>query len=111
VSDLAQDQADGTALPEHEAPPPASPYDLPGSWYVIHSYSGYENKVKVNLETRIRSMHREDAIFDVVIPMEEVVEIKSGRKVTVPASSSRATCWSACSWTTIPGRWFATPRG
>jgi len=84
VSDLAQDQADTPALPEHEAPPPASPYDLPGSWYVIHSYSGYENKVKVNLETRIRSMHREDAIFDVVIPMEEVVEIKSGRKVTVP---------------------------
>ena len=44
-----------------EAVPPASPYDLPGSWYVIHSYSGYENKVKANLETRIRSMHMEDA--------------------------------------------------
>lgn len=83
MSDLAQDQAEGAALPEHEPAAPASPYDLPGSWYVIHSYSGYENKVKVNLETRIRSMHREDAIFDVVIPMEEVVEIKSGRKVTV----------------------------
>ena len=84
VNDLAHDQAESPVLPEHEAPPPASPFDLPGSWYVIHSYSGYENKVKVNLETRIRSMHREDAIFDVVIPMEEVVEIKSGRKVTVP---------------------------
>lgn len=71
-----------SVLPE-EAAPPASPFDLPGSWYVIHSYSGYENKVKVNLETRIRSMHREDAIFDVVIPMEEVVELKAGRKVTV----------------------------
>ncbi|MEX1043242.1 MAG: transcription termination/antitermination protein NusG, partial [Acidimicrobiia bacterium] len=35
---------------------PASPYDLPGDWYVIHSYSGYENKVKVNLETRTKSM-------------------------------------------------------
>ena len=84
MSDVAQDQVESPVLPEPPAPPPASPYDLPGSWYVIHSYSGYENKVKVNLETRIRSMHREDAIFDVVIPMEEVVEIKGGRKVTVP---------------------------
>jgi len=63
---------------------PASPYDLPGDWYVIHSYSGYENKVKANLETRIHSMHMEGEIFDVVIPMEDVVEIKGGRKVTVP---------------------------
>jgi transcriptional antiterminator NusG len=67
-----------------EVLPPASPYDLPGSWYVVHSYSGYENKVKANLGTRIKSMHMEDAIFDIVIPMEDVVEIKSGRKVTVP---------------------------
>jgi transcriptional antiterminator NusG len=67
-----------------EPKPPASPYDLPGSWYVIHSYSGYENKVKANLETRIKSMHMEGAIFDVMIPMEDVVEIKGGRKVTVP---------------------------
>ncbi len=63
---------------------PASPYDLAGDWYVIHSYSGYENKVKANLETRIHSMHMEGEIFDVVIPMEDVVEIKGGRKVTVP---------------------------
>jgi transcriptional antiterminator NusG len=62
---------------------PASPYDLPGSWYVVHSYSGYEKKVKANLETRVKSMHLEDRVFDVVIPMEEVVEFKSGRKVTV----------------------------
>ncbi len=66
-----------------EALPPASPYDLPGGWYVVHSYSGYENKVQANLGTRIKSMHMEDSIFDIVIPMEEVVEIKSGRKVTV----------------------------
>lgn len=64
--------------------PPSSPFDLPGAWYVIHSYSGYENKVKANLTTRITSMHMEDSIFDVVIPMEDVVEIRSGRKVTVP---------------------------
>ena len=64
--------------------PPSSPFDLPGAWFVIHSYSGYENKVKANLTTRISSMHMEDSIFDVVIPMEDVVEIKGGRKVTVP---------------------------
>jgi transcriptional antiterminator NusG len=52
-------------------------------WYVIHTYSGYENKVKANLETRIHSMHMEESIFDVVIPMEDVVEFKGGRKVTV----------------------------
>ena len=66
------------------APPkPVSPYDLPGDWYVIHSYSGYENKVKLNLETRIKSMHMEDSIFDVVIPMEDVVEFRQGKKVVV----------------------------
>jgi transcriptional antiterminator NusG len=64
-------------------PEPLSPYDLPGAWYVVHSYSGYENKVKANLETRIKSMHLEDKVFDVVIPMEEVVEFKNGRKVNV----------------------------
>jgi transcriptional antiterminator NusG len=63
---------------------PASPFDLEGDWYVIHSYSGYENKVKVNLETRIKSMHMENSIFEVHIPMEDVVEIKGGKKVTVP---------------------------
>ena len=62
---------------------PLSPYDLPGGWYVIHSYSGYENKVKANLETRVRSMHLEEKVFDVVIPMEDVVEYKAGKKVTV----------------------------
>jgi len=67
-----------------EALAPASPYDLPGDWYVIHSYSGYENKVKANLETRIQSMHMEDRIFEVHIPMEDVVEFKGGKKVTVP---------------------------
>jgi transcriptional antiterminator NusG len=61
-----------------------SPYDLAGDWYVIHSYSGYENKVKANLEARIQSMHMEDRIFEVHIPMEDVVEFKGGKKVTVP---------------------------
>lgn len=72
-----------TTEPEEVAPEPTSPFDLPGDWYVIHSYSGYENKVKANLETRIRSMHMEGHIFDVHIPMENVVEFKNGKKVTV----------------------------
>ena len=61
----------------------ASPFDMPGDWYVIHSYSGYENKVKANLETRIQSMHMEDRIFEVHIPMEDMVEFKGGKKQTV----------------------------
>lgn len=77
-------EEEGEEEEAEELAPPASPYDLPGSWYVVHSYSGYENKVKANLGTRIKSMHMEDSIFDIVIPMEDVVEIKSGRKVTVP---------------------------
>ena len=57
-----------------------SPYDRPGRWYVVHSYAGYENKVKQNIEHRVRSMDMEDRIFEVVIPMEDVVEFKNGRK-------------------------------
>ena len=60
-----------------------SPYDRPGAWYVVHSYAGYENKVKSNLESRISSMNMEDRIYEVVIPMEDVVEFKGGKKVTV----------------------------
>jgi transcriptional antiterminator NusG len=87
VEDEAAEEGSSEEEEDDEAEeilPPASPYDLPGSWYVVHSYSGYENKVKANLGTRIKSMHMEDSIFDIVIPMEDVVEIKSGRKVTVP---------------------------
>ncbi len=52
-------------------------------WYVIHTYSGYENKVKANLEHRIESMGMEDKIFEVLVPKETVTELKSGgRKVT-----------------------------
>lgn len=49
-------------------------------WYVVHTYSGYENKVKANLEKRIESMNMEDKIFRIVIPMEDKVEIKDGKK-------------------------------
>ena len=60
-----------------------SPYDRPGSWDVVHTYAGYENKVKSNLESRIASMNMEDRIFECVIPMEDVIEFKGGKKVTV----------------------------
>ena len=69
-----------------EAPPRRkreSPYDRPGSWYVVHTQSGYEKKVKSNIESRITSMNMEDSIFEVVIPMEDVVEFKNGKKVVV----------------------------
>jgi transcription termination/antitermination protein NusG len=68
---------------EFTPPRPPSPYDRPGQWYVVHTYAGYENKVKSNLESRIASMNMEDRIYEVVIPMEEVVEFKGGKKVTV----------------------------
>jgi transcription termination/antitermination protein NusG len=55
----------------------------PGDWYVVHTYSGYENKVKANLGQRIASMQMEDKIFEVVIPMEDVMEIKGGKKQVV----------------------------
>jgi transcriptional antiterminator NusG len=54
-----------------------------GDWYVVHSYAGYENKVKANLESRIQSLDMEDYIFQVEVPTEEVVEIKNGKRQQV----------------------------
>ncbi len=59
------------------------PWTRPGSWYVVHTQSGYEKKVTANLNARIQSMNMEDTIYEVVIPMEEVVEFKNGKKQTV----------------------------
>jgi transcriptional antiterminator NusG len=59
------------------------PFRGPGDWYVVHTYAGYENKVKANLESRIHTMQMEDKIFRVHIPMEDVMEIKSGKKQIV----------------------------
>jgi transcription termination/antitermination protein NusG len=61
----------------------ADPYKGPGDWYVVHTYAGYENKVKTNLSSRIHTMQMEDKIFDVHIPMEDVMEIKGGKKQVV----------------------------
>jgi len=55
----------------------------PGDWYVVHSYAGYENRVKQNLETRIQSLNMEEYIFQIEVPMEEAVEIKNGQRKKV----------------------------
>ena len=73
------DDADGA----EEAEAPTHPWNLPGQWFVVHTQAGYEKKVSANLAARIQSMNMEDRIFDVVIPMEEVVEFKGGRKQVV----------------------------
>ncbi len=65
------------------APKVISPYDRPGRWYVVHTQSGYEKKVKQNLEARTASMNMDGRIHEVVIPMEDVVEFRQGKKVVV----------------------------
>ena len=56
---------------------------LPGDWYVVHSYAGYENKVKTNLESRISSLNMEDFIYQIEVPTEEVTEVKAGKRQQV----------------------------
>ncbi|MSY38002.1 MAG: transcription termination/antitermination protein NusG [Actinobacteria bacterium] len=72
----------GAAIEEEEIDPVEAFREqmrrAPGDWYVIHSYAGYENKVKQNLETRTQSLNMEEYIFQVEVPIEEVTEIKSG---------------------------------
>ncbi len=68
---------------EPEEPAASDAFAGPGDWYVIHTYAGYENKVKTNLESRIQTMQMQDKIFSVYIPMEDVMEIKGGRKQVV----------------------------
>ena len=60
-----------------------NPADRPGKWFVVHTQSGYEKKVKQNLEARTSSMNMEGRIHEVVIPMEDVIEFKGGKKVAV----------------------------
>jgi len=81
VIDVLGEPQDGDD--EDEAYVSESPYDRAGQWFVVHSYAGYENKVKSNLESRIASMNMEERIFEVVIPVEDVIEFKNGKKVVV----------------------------
>lgn len=90
----ADDAVDAVDTEEAAAPVDAEPADpvaemkaalrrAPGDWYVIHSYAGYENKVKTNLETRVQNLGLEDYIFQVEVPTEEVTEIKNGQRKNV----------------------------
>ncbi len=77
---------DATVIDEDELferQKPESPFDKPGKWFVVHTQSGYEKKVKQNLEARTQSMGMEGRIHEVVIPMEDVVEFRNGKKVIV----------------------------
>jgi transcriptional antiterminator NusG len=89
------DEADETAKPDDEMVEPGDPADsaredfqrelrmLPGDWYVVHSYAGYENRVKTNLESRISSLNMEDYIFQIEVPVHQVTEIKGGKRQQV----------------------------
>ncbi|MCZ0204041.1 transcription termination/antitermination protein NusG [Streptomyces sp. UMAF16] len=88
------DETDGEAVAEAAEAEPAAPVDpvqalreelrtLPGEWYVIHTYAGYENRVKTNLEQRAVSLNVEDYIFQAEVPQEEVVQIKNGDRKTI----------------------------
>jgi transcriptional antiterminator NusG len=68
---------------DDEAAPPAEEPDDGRRWYVVHCYSGYENKVRHNLEQRIETMGMKDRIFDVVVPTEEEIEVKDGKRRTI----------------------------
>jgi hypothetical protein len=85
-SELVDDEAKGESQVELEELPDEMPeepeIDDGRAWYVIHSYSGYENKVKKNLEHRIESMDMQDQIFQVVVPTEEEVELRDGQRRT-----------------------------
>lgn len=74
---------DPALVPADEAEDPDDPWTRPGAWYVVHTQSGYEKKVTANLHARIQSMNMDDQIHEVVIPMEEVVEFKNGRRQNV----------------------------
>jgi len=87
----AEEPGDEAAVADEEIDPDEDPVaafkaklrSLPGDWYVIHSYAGYENRVKANLENRTQSLNMEDFIYQVEVPMEEVVEIKNAQRKVV----------------------------
>lgn len=91
AADAAADKEAVVEAPATEEDPDADPVEsmkaklrrVPGDWYVVHSYAGYENKVKTNLETRVQNLGLEDYIFQVEVPTEEVTEIKNGQKKNV----------------------------
>ncbi|MFD5395740.1 transcription termination/antitermination protein NusG [Streptomyces sp. NPDC127097] len=88
VEDEDEDEAVGEAAEEEEPVDPVAALrdelrGLPGEWYVIHTYAGYENRVKTNLEQRAVSLNVEDYIFQAEVPQEEVAQIKNGERKTI----------------------------
>ena len=87
IDETVEETVAAPEAPEEELDPAeALKKDLrtkPGQWYVIHSYAGYENKVKANLETRVQNLDVGDYIFQVEVPTEEVTEIKNGQRKQV----------------------------
>ena len=74
---------DGPEGPDPVAEFTAELRQLPGEWYVVHSYAGYENRVKANLESRTQSLNMEDYIFQIEVPVHQVIEIKGGKRQQV----------------------------
>ncbi len=87
VEEFATDGAPAEDEPAEEADPAEEMRTAlrraPGDWYVVHSYAGYENKVKTNLETRVQTLDVEEFIFQVEVPTEDVTEIKNGQRKQV----------------------------
>jgi transcription termination/antitermination protein NusG len=83
ATEVEAESVEAAAEPEPAPVVDEDPFRGHGDWYVVHTYSGYENKVKANLESRIKTMQMEGKIFGVHIPMEDVMEIKSGKKQVV----------------------------
>jgi transcriptional antiterminator NusG len=94
-ADLAEDAEDLAEAEDAEvaeaAEPQSDPVEefqrelrmMPGDWYVVHSYAGYENRVKTNLESRIQSLNMEDYIFQIEVPVHQITEIKGGKRQQV----------------------------
>lgn len=87
---MSEDTLSAEATPENGASTASAVSPLAGTprqanrhWYAVHTYSGYENKVKGQLEARLTTMHLSDRIFQVLVPIEEVVEIRNGERRTV----------------------------
>jgi transcription termination/antitermination protein NusG len=80
---MEEPAAEEFELPTLDTGSPEAEHEDGRAWYVVHCYSGYENKVRHNLEQRIESMGMKDKIFDVVVPTEEEIEVKEGKRRTV----------------------------
>ena len=82
-ANLEEESTSTDTSEEEPAPAPELKDDDPSDWFVVHCYSGYENKVRHNLEQRIETMGMKDMIFDVVVPTQEEIEVRDGKRRTV----------------------------